>query len=553
MKIKSTLTLLFLGLTTTIFSQTDTKWSTLGIAASSGDFFGTTNAYPIDFKTNNILRASLSPTGLFNLNNLAGAGTRLLQTDASGNVIFLPAGSPSQVLFGDGTWGAVPTPTTSGPWAQSGTNVFTTNNVGIGTSFPLFPLDVYGDMRVSNNLYVGGGIVISQKMQATSSLKTDTVHSVTGETKFTSKVILKQQFQVDGTSLFNGTLQANDISTTGSISAVNSTITGFLATNKLILGSAIDDINIVSQSTGTAKFIHIGFPYGPSLPPATTCIKPFVGTLTNISTRALITNPGFSNVFDFNNDGLNGYIDYGYDISEHPRLIDTNGVEAPVAPVPSLKINSVCNGDVEIAKGGGFVSAGNYFEVGNPIRNGLIVSNINALGSRVAQRVTKKSYYPANYVGAVNEFNTQFFVNRDFIKALSVNNTVTNTNGDETFVIYGDGRTAIGSSYVAPGYKLAVNGKIITEEVVVQLRSNWPDYVFEKNYKLKSLSEIEDFIKQNNHLENIPTASEIEKNGVSIGSLVSKQMEKIEELTLYLIQQQKQIEALQKEVKSLQK
>jgi hypothetical protein len=208
---------------------------------------------------------------------------------------------------------------------------------------------------------------------------------------------------------------------------------------------------------------------------------------------------------------------------------------------------------VEIAKGGGFVSVGNYFEAGNPIRNGSIVSNINATGTRIAQRITKRSIYPLNYTGALNEFNTQLFVNRNFIKALSVFNTVTNTNGDETFVVYGDGRTAIGSSYVAPGYKLAVNGKIITEEVVVQLRSNWPDYVFEKNYKLKSLSEIEDFIKQNNHLQNIPTANEIEKDGVSIGSIVSKQMEKIEELTLYLIEQQKQIDELKKQVDILKK
>jgi len=384
-------------------------------------------------------------------------------------------------------------------------------------------------------------------MQATSSLKTDTVHSVTGETKFTSKVILKQQFQVDGTSLFNGTLQANDISTTGSISAVNSTISGFLATNKLILGSAIDDINIVSQSTGTAKFIHIGFPYGPSLPPATTCIKPFVGTLTNISTRALITNPGFSNVFDFNNDGLNGYIDYGYDISEHPRLIDTSGVVAPVAPVPSLKINSVCNGDVEIAKGGGFVSAGNYFEVGNPIRNGLIVSNINALGSRVAQRVTKKSYYPANYSGAVNEFNTQFFVNRDFIKALSVFNTVTNTNGDETFVVYGNGRTAIGVQKITTGphtdAMLTVDGKILAKSCYVTL-NNWADYVFASDYKLLPLKQVEAYYKENKHLPEIPTEKEVIENGVNIAEMNKLLLKKIEELTLYLVQQQKDIDAL---------
>lgn len=119
------------------------------------------------------------------------------------------------------------------------------------------------------------------------------------------------------------------------------------------------------------------------------------------------------------------------------------------------------------------------------------------------------------------------------------------------FVVFNNGSTSIGDAYVPSGYKLAVNGKIITEEVVVQFRNTWPDYVFQKDYKLKPLAEVEQYIVGHQHLQGIPSAKDIETEGVKLGDIVSKQMEKIEELTLYLIEQQKQIEHLKKEVESL--
>ncbi len=96
----------------------------------------------------------------------------------------------------------------------------------------------------------------------------------------------------------------------------------------------------------------------------------------------------------------------------------------------------------------------------------------------------------------------------------------------------------------ASGYKLTVTGKIIAEELKVKLSGSWPDYVFENKYKLQSLPELEQFIQSNKHLPNIPSASEIEKNGMEVGDMQKKMMEKIEELTLYVIDLQKQIEVL---------
>jgi hypothetical protein len=98
------------------------------------------------------------------------------------------------------------------------------------------------------------------------------------------------------------------------------------------------------------------------------------------------------------------------------------------------------------------------------------------------------------------------------------------------------------------GYKLYVQSGILTEKVKVAVvgTSNWADYVFAKEYKLKSIKEVESFIKANKHLPNIPSAEEVVKEGIDLATMDAKLLSKIEELTLYIIEQQKMIDAQQK-------
>jgi hypothetical protein len=96
----------------------------------------------------------------------------------------------------------------------------------------------------------------------------------------------------------------------------------------------------------------------------------------------------------------------------------------------------------------------------------------------------------------------------------------------------------------ADDYKLAVAGKAICEELRVEMVDDWPDYVFAKDYKLTTLSELKDFIEKNHHLPNIPKASEIHESGLDVGEMNRKLMEKVEELTLYVIKLQEQIDEL---------
>ena len=93
-------------------------------------------------------------------------------------------------------------------------------------------------------------------------------------------------------------------------------------------------------------------------------------------------------------------------------------------------------------------------------------------------------------------------------------------------------------------YKLAVNGKIRAQEIKVET-ANWPDFVFAKDYKLPTFQETENHIKENGHLPGIPSAAEVKANGIDLGEMNAKLLQKIEELTLHAIEQNKKINKLE--------
>lgn len=104
---------------------------------------------------------------------------------------------------------------------------------------------------------------------------------------------------------------------------------------------------------------------------------------------------------------------------------------------------------------------------------------------------------------------------------------------------YMSGDLRIGTTSAATGYILSINGKVACEEVLVQDMTAWPDYVFKPEYKLMSLNKLEQSIKENGHLPGLPSAKEIETNGLHLGNMQKQVVEKVEELTLYTIAQGK--------------
>lgn len=103
---------------------------------------------------------------------------------------------------------------------------------------------------------------------------------------------------------------------------------------------------------------------------------------------------------------------------------------------------------------------------------------------------------------------------------------------------------------VASDYRLAVNGKIICTELKVKT-GNWPDYVFSPEYKLMPLDSVEQYIEANHHLPEVPSAKEMEENGINSGEMDNLMMKKLEELTLYMIEQKKEIDQLKEENKKM--
>ena len=153
-----------------------------------------------------------------------------------------------------------------------------------------------------------------------------------------------------------------------------------------------------------------------------------------------------------------------------------------------------------------------------------------ARGYSIANQDNSETYIQlgtfGNYFGGISNL-TYSYIGREY------NNTymVFRPNGD------------IGIGTINPQEKLSVNGKIRAHEIKVET-SNWPDYVFKTDYKLPSLTETAQFIKQHGHLPEVPKASEVEADGVSLGEMNKILLKKIEELTLHVISLQKEVEGL---------
>lgn len=122
-------------------------------------------------------------------------------------------------------------------------------------------------------------------------------------------------------------------------------------------------------------------------------------------------------------------------------------------------------------------------------------------------------------------------------------------NFDDDMIV--GGSVGIGTDRIE-GYSLSVNGKIrAADDIKVYPSSQWADYVFESDYKLQTLDEVQNFIDENGHLPNMPSSKEVEEEGIDLGSMDAKLLEKIEELTLYMLELKKENEELKKDIQSI--
>ncbi|HEU4555609.1 MAG TPA: hypothetical protein VFS25_22375 [Chitinophaga sp.] len=182
--------------------------------------------------------------------------------------------------------------------------------------------------------------------------------------------------------------------------------------------------------------------------------------------------------------------------------------------------------------------------------NGIIQNITNESGvneTAALMRFTIKhssGVYPIAYIGAIatsaSASNAAFVIGqRTALNAYS-----------ERLRIDTNGNVGIGTTD-SKGYKQAVAGDMIAEKIKVKQQSAWPDYVFADQYQLPSLQEVEQFVKTNKHLPDMPTAEEVKKEGMDVEEMNRKLLQKVEELTLYVIELKKETTLLKQQLQEV--
>lgn len=263
------------------------------------------------------------------------------------------------------------------------------------------------------------------------------------------------------------------------------------------------------------------------------------------------------NQFSIRNATTNNGIIFNVKAFANPAILPTNGI-------------GTMDKSLLLAPYGGNVGIGLY----NPTSKLDVFGNITSFNAAFGQtnsNTSKKNYanFSSNNHGTVLMSSNLFFSDNDDQQIANTHPSMagasivipgngqnhqggilfyTNTPGSVTegqaftgslsMVIKANGDVDIGTGM--PREKFSVNGKIRTQEIKVEAM-NWHDYVFENDYKIGTLEELESYLKANKHLPDMPSAKDIETNGLELGEVVKMQQKKIEELTLHLIEKDRQV------------
>lgn len=205
---------------------------------------------------------------------------------------------------------------------------------------------------------------------------------------------------------------------------------------------------------------------------------------------------------------------------------------------------------IELATRGSNTFNGNQSINGNLVIGNSIVSNskFEVTGGGITTSLTNINSTLTQCINTANPAISLGFgyLNSDMPFIQSFNSTTLSANSLNLNPFGGN----VGIGVTNPLNKLDVKGTIHSQEVKVDM-TNWSDFVFKKEYKLPTLEEVEKHIAANGHLQNIPSEDEVLKNGINLGEMNAKLLQKIEELTLYSIQQNKKIEEQSKEIETL--
>jgi len=247
-------------------------------------------------------------------------------------------------------------------------------------------------------------------------------------------------------------------------------------------------------------------------------------------------------------DGSNNfYGGFKTDGQGNLSILSANGTSFPARPVKHIILNPPSQG---LGFTPGNVGIGtNAPDYKLTVQSGRVETNTNTSLLRLSGQnpvmVLSDAVSDYAYIKAWTYQPYSGFSNGLVLGAAPGNAIFLSTNYSPTVVIASNNNVGIGTS--SPAYTLSVNGTIQAKELRVE--TGWADYVFDKTYTLEPLSKVEEYIRSNKHLKNIPSAEDIVHNGLQVAQVQTQMMQKIEELTLYVIQLQKEINQLKKKRK----
>lgn len=304
--------------------------------------------------------------------------------------------------------------------------------------------------------------------------------------------------------------------------------------NSVVLPTYVDVPQTISQSENTITLSNGGGSF--TLP-----------TFTDTDGQSLTLTGNTLSISNGNSVVLPTYTDVPQTISQTGNVISlSNGGGSFTLPtftqVPQTISQS--GNTVTLSNGGGSFSFPTTSVVAG---TNVTVTVTGSTASPFVVNANDTSLYASN--GSINQATT---TSGNRVVDMNNSNIWFNTANSTS-----NGKIYLGATSVYPdttgNYKLFVEGGILTEKVKVALRSsaNWADYVFASDYKLMPLKEVEQYVIANKHLPGIDSAEVLAKNGIDVAEMQSKQMEKIEELTLYIIEQNKVLEKQNSEIEEL--